>query len=284
MAKKIKELTELMIEGAENDKLFAELKAGYLALDNECYSQAWEHFYNLYSYDNKSDSSMREYKGRGAYGLCRVMQECPNEDELVTQLMETDADLIRRSKTKVVSRDYARKYIGRKYLVFAADQCEYESAIMEYALNCVGHGRKKSFVFDYNDRDAQVGLHWANRLLASKDAECKAIGHIVHAKYHFGLFTRAKSKEECRLFCENVIAARDLVGEDNEYVQYFLAHVCANPNFKDYQDGEYYDPKKGYQLFKRVVETAEDPDLVYSANNIKAMLETKYPSKIGPSN
>jgi hypothetical protein len=282
VAKKIKELTTLFVESGNLDD---EMKAANLALKNQAYSQAWEHFYNLYSLTDSKIPSFNYYRGHGAYGLCKVMQECPNEDELVTHLMQTDPELVRKGKLRTITPKFAREYIGRKYLVFAADTCALFPAIVEYALNCVGCGHAKSFVYKYNDIDAQIGLQWAKQLIeVSKDPTHQSIGHIVYAKYHFARYTQYKYPEEIRLFCERVLTALNLVGEKyldrHEYVMYFYAHVCANGNFKDFEQGKYYDTKKGYQLFCKVVETAKDPDLVVSANNIKTMLETKYPSKI----
>ena len=289
MAKKIKGLTDVMVDYQHEEdeaddlgeKLKAHLQAGNVAMENGYYEQAWDHFYTVYSSKDTKATYYNYYRGEGAYSLCKLMQEIPNDDELITKLIETDTDLVRKSKQKHVSNEFARKYLGRIYLVFAADTCGSLAAMAEYALNCVGSGHKKSFVFDYNDRDAQVGLQWANKLISSNDSDYKAIGYMVHAKYHFARYTKTKSTEECKLFCDNVISAKNLVGEtNNEYTLYFFAHMCANPNFKDYNNGYYYNPKKGYELYCKVIETATDPDLVASATNIKAMLETKYSTKI----
>lgn len=284
MAKKIKELTDVLLdEKFENvkDKWRAELDAANLALSNECYEQAWEHFYKLYELKDSSIPNLMYYKGEGAYGLCRIMQEIPDTHEMVNNFMETDPDLVRKNKVRYVSNDYARKYIGRKYLLYAADDCGFYPAMSEYALNCVGKGPKKSFVFDYNDRDAQTGYQWGTRLINSHEKTYRAVGYMVHAIYHFARYRKSKDLEEGRLFCDDVISARDLVGDKNQYVVYFYAHMCADPKFQFYDGGKHYDVQKGYDLFCKVLEIATDPDLIASATNIKSTLETKYSKKIG---
>lgn len=285
MANKIKELTDvLMDEFDENDHitfLTKEMDAGDLALANGYYEQAWDHYSKLYAYKGTTSEKTNYVRSNGARRLCKLMQEIPTSHEFVSHLIKTDPDLVRRSRTKNISNDFARKFIGRKYLVIAADDYNDVDAIVEYALNCVGKGHAKSFVFEYNDRDAQIGLQWANRLVNHHIDQYRAYGYMVRAIYHFARYTKTKSSEEATLFCDNVLEAKREYGLKNEYTLYFYAHMCANPNFQHYNGGKHYNPKEGYKLYCQVVDTAQDPDLVASARNIKNMLETKYPSKIG---
>ncbi len=284
MAKKIKELTDALLDREYEDKYEqyeTEKSAADLALENECYEQAWNHYYNLYSLKDHTIKGLSYYKGQGAHGLCKVMQQIPNDHEFVEKLIQTDPDLVRRAKERHISNEFARKFVGRKYLVYAADDCGYYPAMEEYALNCVGKGHKKSFVFEYNERDAQVGYQWGKRLVNAKDGHYQAVGYMVQAIYHFALYRKTKDIEEGAAFCDCVMKARELEGDDNEYALCFYAHMCADPKFKFYEDGRYYNPKKGYELFCRVVNEATDPDLIKSASNIKSLLETKYPTMIG---
>ena len=218
MAKEIKELTNIMIEEQEfdsqSDRWKAEIDAAYIALENQCYKQAWDHFYKVHSLTFSESKLAKErehdfyyFKGEASHGLCKVVQEIPNDDEFVKYLIETDRDLIRKSKSKNVSGRYARSFIGRKYLKYAADDCGYYPAMIEYALNCVGSGHKKSFVFEYNDRDAQVGLQWANRILLSSFKEHKAHGYAIYAKYYFARYSASKSQDDLLKFCDNVMSA-----------------------------------------------------------------------------
>jgi hypothetical protein len=286
---KIKDLTDVLVDGEgkrQADILEADLKAGLVALESGYYKQAWDHFYGLYAMtfaesklDKHEESEFFYIKGEAAYGLCKVMQEVSPKDDLIQEIMTTDPDLVRKAKTKSISPDFARKFVGRKYLKYAADDCGNYGAMIEYAQNCVASGHSKSFVFDYNDRDAQIGVQWANRILLSGSRIHKAHAYMIHAKYHFARFTREKNKEEAQAFCENVMAgmAQD---ESNEYVKYFYAHICSNPNFQTFEGGKHFNPKRGYELFAEVMEIATDPDIASSARNIKTMLETKYPQKI----
>lgn len=284
MTKKIKGLTDVLLNRSYDnidEKYINEIKGAYLALDNECYEQAWEHFYELYSVKNSDVTNPKYIRGQGAFGLCKVMQEIPDNHEFVKHLIETDADLVRKAKMRFVSSEYARKYIGRRYLVYSADDCGFYPAMVEYALNCVGKGPKKSFVFEFNDRDASVGYQWGIRLVNSDVSEYKAMGYMVQAITYFSKYLKTKEKEYGRDFCDKVLEAKKLVGEDNEYVSYFYAHICTDPKFAFYENGKHVDIKKGYQIFCRVIDEATDPDLIASSVNIKNALENKYPSKIG---
>jgi len=247
------------------------------------YRQSWDYYNEIYTlkYPGSAISTEEYYKfkGEAAYGMCKIMQMIPFNDELIDYLMEHDKELKMKSKMKNIKGETAKKIVGRRCLKYAADDCGYIPAIIEYALNCVGHGHKKSFVFEYNDQDAQVGLQWANKLINQGEPHPKSIGYSVYAKYHFARYTKTKSLEDARLFCENVLNAKNC-DEDDQYVLYFYAHMCTNPNFQKYENGKYADTKKGYELFGRVIEIADDPDLIYSAKKIKVTLETKYPDKI----
>lgn len=283
MAKKIKELTDVMVDREYDNDIDAqhsELNAAYLALENNCYEQAWNHFYKTYSLKPSDPGYSSSIKGEAAHGLCKVMQEIPNNDEFLKKLMETDPTLVRKAARKVVTPDDARRTLGRKYLVYAADDCGYYPAMVEYALNCVGKGPDKSFVFPYDEDNARIGLHWANRLLNSDMPQYKSIGYVVHAIYHLASYRTNKQHADKVGFCDNALNAWNTVGERNEYATYFYAHLCCDPKFQFYEGGRYYDERKGYDLFCKVAQTGKDPDLVASAAKIKSTYETKYPHKI----
>jgi len=265
-------------EFSEKD-FYNKMDSANKALEERRYEDSWNEFFELYSL-KKSKVISKELCGEAAYGLCRVMKAIPINHQFIKQFIETDKELVKKSKTRAVSNDYARKYIGRKYLVYAADDCNYYPAIEEYALNCVGKGPKNSFVFEYNDQDAEVGLHWALKLLNSPDLNHQTVGYMVRAIYYFGRYRKTKSYLDADAFCDNVIEAKKLTEDTNEYQVYYYGHVCADPNFKNYKDGKYYNPKVGYEYFLRAREIVADPDLVESANKIIVMLETKYPTMI----
>ena len=271
------DLLEANFKDELGDENIVELDEGSKALVRGDFEEAWENFYAI---SNSKDPALHSYKGEAMYGLFRVMQEIPLEHEFLQHLINIDTGLIKKSKTKQITKEYGRAFIARKYLRLSADDYNYYPAVVEYALNCVGSGGKNSFVFKYNDQDALVGLAWADILIRSNVDEIKGKGHIVHAKYHFARCLETKSPEEVRLFCENVIAAKDLLPDDDEYILYFYGMMCAQPMFKSFEQGTYYNPKKGYELFCKVIPIAQDPDIVESASKIKAMFETKYSSMI----
>lgn len=284
MAKKIKELTSVMTareDLPETMRYEEELNGARLALDNGCYEQAWQHYYNLYCIEPNKDLPLNNYRGKGALGLCKVLQSIPADHEIVTNLMETDPDLLRRKSQKTITNSFARRFVGRKYLFYAADECEYYPAMFEYALNCLGKGPKNSFIFEYNDRDAQTGVQWANKLIQSKDKKQRACGYIVKAIYYFARYTKnGKSPEEGKDFCNHVLLAKDFNGLENEYTLYFYGHMITDPNFARFENGRHYNVRYGYELLNKYLEKGTDPDLIASAKRIIAALDTKYKSKL----
>lgn len=279
MADKVKNLTDILCDGTVE----TEIKSGNVALKNKAYEQAWEHFYKVY---NAKDTTNDE-KGLACYELFTVMTEMPLTDPFLKKLISIDPDLIRMSKTKEISNEYARRYIGRKYLEKSA-QYNYKNGLIEYGLSCVDCAPQGGFPYKFNEENASSGLDWAHIMKRSDDREIRAAAYIIYSKYYFVKRTEELKQGASREGETNIVkeygdnaikASKD--APNDQYVNYFLAHLYANPLFKGYKKGTYYNPKKGYDLFCKVLETGNDPELMKSAREVKYMLETKYPTKIG---
>ena len=195
VGKKIKELTGLMLDAEYKDihELYrAKDSAVSLALKNGCYEQAWKHCEDLFNRKLpdfvKYNGSRELYRARAAYGFCTIMKEIPSDHEFLDYFIKNDPDLIRKSADKEISREYAREFIGRKYLYYAADECGYSPAIIEYALNCIGRGHKNSFIYEYNELSARTGLEWADVLIDSKDIMGRATGYVIYAFYYLNKY------------------------------------------------------------------------------------------------
>ena len=158
-------------------------------------------------------------------------------------------------------------------------ECDYHTALKEYAFLCVNCGPEGSFRYEYSNENAQVGLAWAKKLLKFDDITLNHAAHIIYAKYYYAKCIDDNSYSNVHNFGDHIIAAKDLMPADT-YTYYFLAHLYANPVFGSYQNGKYFDVKKGYDYFGRVVMFANDPVIINSAKGIRKMLETKYSSML----
>lgn len=249
---------------------------GELALENKKYEKAWNCFLDVF----KDKKASKDYRGKAGNLLCKVMKEIPLENELIDKLITTDSDLVKKSRFKTITNEYARVYLGRKYLRKAADDFGHLESLKEYTAYCFGHGEEKSFAYKYEDKDALVGLQWINRLMLASDDEAKAIGYAMKCKYHIVQYTKHKNPQDIIDFCDNAVKAYELVGDTNGYVTYYYAFLCADPSFQVYKEGEYYNPKKGYEMFVRTIELSDDPIVVADCKKRRQLFETKYSDMI----
>ena len=111
-------------------EFYVKMDSAEALLEEGRYEDAWNEFFELYSL-KKSKKISKELCGEAAYGLCKVMKAIPVNHPFIKHFIDTDPELVKKSATRAVSNDYARKYIGRKYLVYAADDCNYYPAIEE---------------------------------------------------------------------------------------------------------------------------------------------------------
>lgn len=275
-----------MMENKENLKNITEeeikiecelkLKEGKESLLNEYYEEAWESFVSVFN--NKKAS--KEYRGEAGYWLCEVMKKIPVNDKFISELICKDTDLIRKSKLKTVTNEYARTFLGRKYLRKAADDYGHLESLKNYTMYCFGHGSERSFAYQYDNKDALVGLQWIKRLMLIEEDEAQALGYAMKCKYHIVQYTKNKNPQDIIDFCDNAIKAIELVGETNGYVTYYYAFVCSDPSFKEYNEGEYYNPKKGYEMFVKTIELLDDPIVIADCKKRKQWFESKFPDLI----
>lgn len=268
MEKKIKELTDLLTDGTYD----TEVKCSIVAFESEMYEQAWEHLNNVY---NAKDANV-EQKGKAAYYMCCVLKKIPNDHPIIKQLMEEDKDLIKISASKPITNEYARKYMGRKYLKFGAE-CDCFEALREYGLNCVGSGANDDFKFEYNEANAEAGLAWANRMIKNSDKNVRVIGYAIQAKHYF--IKSLKDPNFSNTFCDCALKAHN-ESPNNQYSLYFMGQVYASPSFAKYKNGQYHNPAKGYENFCRVIECGNDEQIVGSSLEYKKMFEEKFPNMI----
>lgn len=260
---------ENLEEIIDHDQLMAD---GKEALEDRKFEKAWTSFLKVF--DDKKAS--KKYRGEAGNLLCKVMKEIPLENELLDKLITTDTDLKKKSRIKVVTNDYARIFLGRKYLRKAADDFEHLASLKEYTAYCFGHGPERSFAYQYEDKDALVGLQWINKLMLVDDDEAQALGHAMKCKYHIVQYTKHKNPQDRVDFCDNAVKAYDLVGETNGYVTYYYAFVCADPSLKAYEEGKYHDPKRGYEMFVKTIELSDDPIVVADCKKRKQWFEDKF--------
>lgn len=270
MAEKIKNLTDLISDGTVS----SELSCGKIALENKIYDQAWEHLEKAYS----SLDATTEQIGEACYNMYIIMKEISSNDPLIEKLKNTDADLKRIGKSKPLTNEYVRKYIGRKYLKNSAE-CDYKQGLIEYGLSCVGCGDKNAFVYECNEANLDAGIAWAERMLKYDDRDLKHTAHIIYSKYYFVKCVENPLQSYVRGFGNHILEARNIKLYD-EYTNYFLGHLYANPMFSKYSNGSYYNIKEGYNLFYKVIRNGKDPSLVSSARDIYHMIETKFPRAI----
>ena len=262
----------------DNGTLESEMSSALEAYESEDYEIAWEYYLKVYN----SKKASREQKAESSYMLCEIMKVISIDSQLISDLMNNDIGLKKVALTKPVTPEYTRKYIGRKYLKTSADY-DYIKGLVEYGLSCVDCGPKKNFNYEYNDENAEVALAWADKMIRYDNIEVKQAAYIIYAKYYFVKCKSDNTDFYVNLYGDNVLNAKEL-NEEDQYVNYFLGHLYANPKFKKYKDEEYYNPKEGYEYFQKVVDVADDPLLLQSAKEIIHMLETKYPTMIGKEN
>lgn len=258
--------TELMSDDVVNC-----IKNGMLAARNGMFEQAWEHFEQAYD----CSQATAEQKGIIAYEMYKIMKEIPDTNPLIRSLKETEKDLLMMSKTKALTNKYVKKYIGRKQLKISAE-CDNRDGLIDYGLSCIGCGDKKSFPFDCNDQNLETAIAWADKLLKSKDADIKHAGNIIYAKYYFVKGIDNDSQVYIDSFGDYVVEAYKIKLED-QYTYYFLGHLYANPKYSMYENGSYSNIKTGYDYFCEATKIAKDPKIKKSAEDLKNMIETKFP-------
>lgn len=238
------------------DELFKEALLGKA----ELFSQAWEIYSGVYS--NKSAS--KEQKSDAGYKLYEIMRECDDDNELIELLKNKDSELKRQQKTKDITNRYVRFYIGRKYLADVANRYDNEKALVEYGLNCIGLGDSKSFAYrgkSHKGDNELTALDWAKkRMLLSRNNYVKMTGHIIYAAYYFIKCDELGYREDdVNDFCENILDAKNLDDKgDNQYLNFYLAHLYSDSNFKKFKNGEYFDIQKGCMLFEELGATSTD--------------------------
>ena len=270
MANKIKDLTNIISDGT----IEKEIKCGIIALKSEMYEQAWNHLIKAYN----SKEATKEEKGEAGYQICSLMKDIPSSDPLIKKLMETDKDLIRLIKTKPVTKEYAKKYIGRKYLRMAAEY-GYSAALIEYGLACVNFGKENDFVFEYNKENEEAAFAWANIMKKHSNEYVRQAAHIIYAKCYFVKAIDSNTPSIINSFGDNVIQAES-IDTNSQYVKFFKAHLNANPKFKDYKNGQYFNIKEGYDKFCLLASTASDPSVKKSAIELKNLFDKKYHSAL----
>lgn len=271
----MKKNADKSVESLKDETLEDKMDSAYTAFDNEIYDEAWALFLEVH----KSKKANSKLKGEASYMLSEIMKEVDSESEFIHNLMKNELGLKKLAIAKPLTPEYTRKYLGRKYLKASADY-DYTKGLIEYGLSCVDCGEKKNFNYKYNDENAEVALAWADKMLRYNDESVKLAAYIIYTKYYFVKCRSSNDAMYINLYGDNILSAKD-IDEDDQYVEYFLGHLYANPKFKDYKEGECYNPKKGYELFCEVVAYASDELLRSSAKEIKNMLETKYPTLIG---
>lgn len=273
MANNIKNLTEVLCD----DTFDTEISAGCVALENKAYTQAWNHFYKMYESKKISETQ----RGEASYYLHEVMKQIPNDDELIKKLMKSDPGLLKKAQSESISYEFARRYLGRKYLENSA-QYEYEQGMIEYGLSCVDCAAERGFPYKYNEENAETGVAWANKMLrmeAKKSAakvnkKMKCAAYIILAKYYFVQRTNecAEGKRadqettSVKEFGHNVLKA-EAQGVDDAYVNFFSGHLYSNPVFKGFERGKHYDLEKGLELFEKAELFSDDPWIKASAKN-----------------
>ena len=277
MGKNIDNLTEILCDGTFE----SEVNAGRVALENNAYEQAWNHFYKLYT----SNQITKMQKGEASYYLYEVMKKTPSYDPLINKLSKSDPGLIKKSQMESVSLEYARRYIGRKYLEDSA-QYEYSQGMIEYGLSCVDCADEGGFPYKFNEYNGTTGVEWAHKMLdieqkkgpGKADRKVKAAAYIILSKYYYVQRTNecrkgASFTEEnsiVREFCSNAMKAQ-AQGIKDEYICYFMAQVYSNSLFKCYEGGKYYNLSEAKELFEWVEEHAHDPKLKESAKDFKEL-------------
>ena len=275
MGQNVNNLTEILCDGTFD----TEVKAGRVALENQAYEQAWNHFYKLYT----SNQITKTQKGEASYYLYEVMKKTPVHDPLIGKLLRSDPGLIKKAQMETVSFDYARRYIGRKYLEDSA-QYEYSQGMIEYGLSCVDCADEGGFPYKFNEYNGTTGVEWAQKMLeiekrkgpGKADRKVKAAAYIILSKYYY-----VQRANECKTgtsitiensivrdFCENAFNAQ-AQGIKDEYICYFMAQVYSNPLFKCYEGGKHYNLAEAKELFEWVEENAHDPKLKESAKDFK---------------
>ena len=270
MEKKIKNLTELISDGTVSN----EINSGKIAIANKAYEQAWKHLYKAYTTSNAT----YKQKGEAAYFLYTIMRDVSSDDQIIREIADTDNDLKIIGKNKTLTNDYIRRYIGRKYLKESAEN-GYDKGLMEYGLSCVDCGEPGSFTYEYNDKNAEAGLAWADKMLSSSNKYVQHAGYIIYAKYYFVKGLKENSSVYVKGFGDNILKAKNLLPA-NQYTQYFLGHLYSNPKFNSYNNGTYSNIRTGYDYFVKASKFSTDPAIVKSAEEIKHMMETKFPSII----
>jgi len=270
MGEKVKYLTDIIADGT----IESEIRCGVIAVDNEMYEQAWSHFYKVY----KSNEANTDQKGEASYLIYDMMKKISIDHPFLEKLIEIDPGLRKMSSTKTLTNEYVRKYIGRKYLKNSAE-CDYDDGLVEYGLSCVDCGESGSFRYECNDANLEAGLAWGKKMYIYDSDKVRHAANIIIAKYYFVKCINSNLSSYIEKYGDSALNAQDIYPDD-QYTNYFMGHLHLNPKFKSYYNGLYYDPKKGYECFKKVVSIGKDPALVESAKSVLNMVENKFSSII----
>lgn len=265
----------------ENEPLNSQIKLGLTELNNENYEQAWDCFYKVYN----TKMTKTEDKGKACYFLYYIMKVLNDDNDFVNNIKNIDADLGRMISNKEVSKDYPRRYIGRKYLEKSA-QYGYSLGLIDYSVMCVGYG---AFAYKDEMKNIQAGLDWAAVMEDNKDGKVRAIAYMIYAKYNYMkrvLEYKEDQKNDSvdlsketilvKNFGENILKAYK-EDSDNQYIKYYLSVLYSNVLFSAYENKEYYDPKKGYDILCELSEECDDDKLLSEIYDFKKVIKKHYP-------
>lgn len=286
MTNRINDLTYVMGDNSSS----GELTCGKVALENKAYGQAWEHLMNAYNLKIKEYKSKRVgikdvediELGEIAYCMARVIGENKNSNsQLIQNIISEDKDVSRSGYTG----EKARKYVGRKYLKFAADN-GYPYAIIDYVYNCMGYNPGKyNFNFEFREENSKIALYWVENVMQrSKNKEVRAQGYCIAAIYYWDSYKETQDTNLIGSFIDNITKSRkEYDWEDypsrKEYVLYTEGCLYLSPEVRKRAEGKYFDPQKSYELFTEIVNIDDydvDDNILKNAKENKEKLETKF--------
>lgn len=278
----VKDLTKNFSDGTAS----GELKMGIIAMDNKCYEQAWKHFSNA-----AKNGNLERTRGHACYLMYYLMKQVDDNHNLIEQLKKSETDLAKIINEKEVGREYARRYIGRKYLEKSA-QYRFDTGLICYSLMCAGYGE---FAYKQEYKNLLAALDWADVMIKYPDPKVQSVGHCIYAQYYF--LKRNEEYKDCvkryaergekykpstesllvKDFGDSATKAIDLC-PTNEFAQFYMCLLRSNVIVSGYENGKYYNPKVGYEGLKKNVKDGFDEKLREEIKDYIKVLEKHFPA------
>ena len=133
-----------------------------------------------------------------------------------------------------------------------------------------------------NRENLETALYWANTVMKKhKNKYVSAMGYCIHAIFCLDEYKETNDATHLDQFAKNILEADKINNSDFEqYITYHLGYLYSFPKVEHYENGKYFDVKKGYNAFDDVVNMGSDDYLVRNAKKLMEGIEKVYPEVV----